>query len=167
MNNEPIQRRKLYQEVEQRLLDTASSATASAARGAEIAFVDLGAPDAAQLLADLRAQQAMRRRVLGSALYPAVVVSVGVLVIGFLLAYVVPRFAEMVLGSGVQVSPASRMLLTLSAAMHQSQGLTLAILLALAAALVNLPIREARPVWPPVRAPAARGAAARALVSSM
>ena len=84
--------------------------------------------------ADLRAQQAMRRRVLGSALYPAVVVSVGVLVIGFLLAYVVPRFAEMVLGSGVQVSPASRMLLTLSAAMHQSQGLTLAILLALAAA---------------------------------
>lgn len=83
--------------------------------------------------ADLRAQQAMRRRVLGSALYPAVVVSVGLLVIGFLLVYVVPRFAEMVLHSGVHISPASRWLLELSAALHRGRAVTVVVLVALAA----------------------------------
>ncbi len=53
----------------------------------------------------------MRKRVIGAAIYPAMILGVGTLVIAFLLLYVVPRFSQVFQDMGERIPPMSRLLL--------------------------------------------------------
>ncbi|MBL0726167.1 type II secretion system F family protein [Piscinibacter sp. HJYY11] len=53
----------------------------------------------------------VRKRVVGAAIYPAMVLAVGALVIAFLLFYVVPRFSQVFQDLGDRIPASSRLLL--------------------------------------------------------
>ena len=55
----------------------------------------------------------VRKKVVGAAIYPAIVLAVGMLVLGFLLLYVVPRFAGVYEGLGAELPFFSALLLAL------------------------------------------------------
>lgn len=93
----------------------------------------------------------LRKRLTGAALYPALVLAVGVLVVAFLLLYVVPRFAVVFEDMGDRIPAAAQLLLQWGRFMHAHGGWVMAA----AAALVMLA------VWglaqPPVKAALGRG----------
>lgn len=62
-------------------------------------------------IAYLGQAEQMRKRVVGAAVYPAMVLGVGVLVIGFLLVYVVPRFSLAFQDLGDRIPYLSQLLL--------------------------------------------------------
>ena len=53
----------------------------------------------------------LRKRIVGAAVYPALILAVGVLVIGFLLLYVIPRFSVVFEDMGDRIPAMSRLLL--------------------------------------------------------
>jgi general secretion pathway protein F len=77
----------------------------------------------------------LRRQALSAAVYPAVVVAVGLLIALFLLTFVMPRFSRMYAGFRGQASGATQAMLWLSAALTQSLPAALAVAVALAAAV--------------------------------
>jgi len=79
--------------------------------------------------------QGLRRRALSAAIYPLVVVALGLAITVFLLMYVVPRFSLMYTGLRGEVSLWTQMLLGLSALLSQYRLALLALLAAIAAGL--------------------------------
>lgn len=75
---------------------------------------------------------ALRRRIISSALYPAIVVILGVLIAVFLLWVVIPRFASLYGQMGQGAGTATAMLLGLSQTLHRAPWLVPACLVALA-----------------------------------
>ncbi len=57
----------------------------------------------------------LKRQAVSSAVYPAVVVSLGVLITVFLLTFVIPRFSRIYVGSTAELSLATQMVLMVSA----------------------------------------------------
>lgn len=64
----------------------------------------------------------VRKKVISSAIYPAMLMTVGVLVTVFLLGYVVPRFSVVLESSGNKASDASRLLLQVGAFIGHHQA---------------------------------------------
>lgn len=90
--------------------------------------------------------EALRARLVGASIYPLILVGAGTAVLGFLLLFVVPRFAGLIDEVGGDVPAASRLLLTIGAwtGAHPMVGL-LALL-----TLLAVPVAVAR--QPAVRA---------------
>ncbi len=81
----------------------------------------------------------VRKRVVGAAIYPAMVLAVGTLVIAFLLFYVVPRFSQVFQDLGDRIPASSRMLLEWGQFAHaHASALLTAAALSLAAAIYAL-----------------------------
>ena len=78
----------------------------------------------------------LRRQAVSAAIYPAVVVSFGVLIALFLLLYVIPRFSRMYVDFRGAVSLPTRVLLLGSRLLHERWPLVAAALFACAALLV-------------------------------
>lgn len=79
----------------------------------------------------------LRQHVISAAVYPAVVVSLGVLVTLFLLVYVIPRFSKMYVNFRGELSWATRLMLGFSEALNLQLPLVLAgCALAIAGAIV-------------------------------
>jgi len=72
---------------------------------------------------------AVRKKVVSASIYPLLLVGSGLAVLGFLLAYVVPRFGAIFAESGVAL-PASTELLIAWAGLVEAHGLMLAVLAA-------------------------------------
>ncbi len=104
-------------------------------------------PDAlAQYQAYHQALSALKRQATSAAMYPAMVVGVGVLVSVFLLLYVIPRFSRMYGGMTQQLSPATEFVLALSTLLRD-HGLWVMVALVAGAASVWLGWRA----WPAAR----------------
>lgn len=81
----------------------------------------------------------VRKRVVGAAIYPAMVLAVGTLVIAFLLFYVVPRFSQVFQDLGDRIPASSRMLLEWGQFAHaHASALLTAAAASLAAAIYAL-----------------------------
>ncbi|WP_341893405.1 type II secretion system F family protein [Variovorax sp. YR752] len=80
----------------------------------------------------------LRRQVVSAAVYPAVVVSLGLLVTMFLLVYVIPRFSKMYVNFKGAVSWPTQVLLGISDALGRDLPLVLGGLIVLAALMVVL-----------------------------
>ncbi|ARU25513.1 type II secretion system F family protein [Ralstonia pseudosolanacearum] len=65
-----------------------------------------------------QAQEALRKKVVSAAVYPATVIGFGLLVVLFLLAYVIPRFAMVYDGTAMQMSGPTRILLAVGHFIH-------------------------------------------------
>lgn len=78
---------------------------------------------------------ALRRQAFSAAVYPAVVVVVGLLISLFLLTFVMPRFARMYASFRGDVSPVTQAMLWLSGLLTHSLPLVIGIAVALAIAL--------------------------------
>ncbi len=79
--------------------------------------------------------QRLRRQVVSAAIYPAVVMALGVLITTFLLMYVIPRFSRMYVGYHGAVSLPTQTLLAVSSLLHAHW---LMVLLALACASLSI-----------------------------
>ena len=99
-----------------------------------------------RLADDLEAQQALRARLLGAALYPAIVTLVAVVIVIFLVTYVVPQVASVFVGTKRSLPMLTSLMLGLSAAVRDWGWWALAVLVAagsgLALALRNPVLRE-------------------------
>lgn len=78
----------------------------------------------------------LRKRIVGASIYPAMILGVGALVIGFLLLYVVPRFSQVFQDMGERIPLMSRLLLEWGRFVHAHGGAVLLGAGALAAAAV-------------------------------
>ena len=78
----------------------------------------------------------LRKRIVGAAVYPALILGVGVLVIGFLLLYVIPRFSVVFEDMGDRIPAMSRLLLQWGRFVHAHGLGTLAAMIALVAGIV-------------------------------
>jgi general secretion pathway protein F len=77
--------------------------------------------------------EAIKKKVISASIYPVLLVGVGTLVIGFLLGYVVPRFASVYADAGRDLPWMSRLLLSWGEAVQAYGGwIALAAVLALA-----------------------------------
>lgn len=78
----------------------------------------------------------LRKKVVSAAIYPALVMALGSVITVFLLMYVMPRFAGMYADLAGAVSPATRLMMAVSALMRQHSpavaGLFVGLMLALA-----------------------------------
>jgi general secretion pathway protein F len=81
-----------------------------------------------QLADDLEAQQLLRGKLLGAALYPAIVTLVAIAIVVFLLTSVVPQVAEVFAGSQRQLPWLTRAMLALSGMLRQWGWLLLLLL---------------------------------------
>ena len=95
----------------------------------------------------------LRKRIVGAAVYPSVILAVGTLVICFLLLFVIPRFSQVFEDMGDRIPAMSRLLLQWGQFVH-AHGL--AVLLAMVAAVAAL--------VGALRMAAVRGALARGVV---
>ena len=84
----------------------------------------------------------VKKKVLSASIYPVLLIGVGTLVIGFLLGYVVPRFATVYADSGRDLPWMSQMLLAWGETVEAHGGL---IVLGGAAAIVSLVLALAQP----------------------
>ena len=84
----------------------------------------------------------LRKRIVGAAVYPALILGVGVLVIGFLLLYVIPRFSQVFEDMGDRIPAMSRLLLHWGRFVHAHGLGVLAAMIALAVGAV-LALRSA------------------------
>jgi len=82
-----------------------------------------------------QAQEALRKKVISAAVYPATVIGFGLVVVIFLLAYVIPRFAMVYDGTAMQVSGPTRILLAVGHLIH-ARGWALVIGMGLFALVV-------------------------------
>jgi general secretion pathway protein F len=84
-----------------------------------------------RLADDLESREALRNKLIGAALYPAIVSAVAVLIVLFLLAYVVPQVAAVFSGSQRALPLLTRIMLGISAAVRE-HGWLLALIAATA-----------------------------------
>ena len=77
---------------------------------------------------DLEAQQVLRSKLMGAALYPAIVTLVAIVIVVFLLTSVVPQVAEVFAGSQRQLPLLTRVMLGLSGVLRQWGWLMLLLL---------------------------------------
>ena len=77
---------------------------------------------------DLEAQQVLRSKLMGAALYPAIVTLVAIVIVVFLLTSVVPQVAEVFAGSQRQLPLLTRVMLALSGVLRQWGWLMLFLL---------------------------------------
>ncbi len=92
---------------------------------------------------DLDEAQQLRGRLLGAALYPAIVTLISLAIVGFLVSYVVPQVASVFMGGQRQLPWITTALLSLSDFVRSWGWL---LLLALAAGAVALRLALSRPV---------------------
>ena len=78
----------------------------------------------------------LRKRLIGASIYPAMILGLGGLVIGFLLLYVVPRFSQVFQDMGERIPFMSRLLLEWGRFVHAHGGQVLLGAVAIAAATV-------------------------------
>ncbi|MEP6502039.1 MAG: type II secretion system F family protein [Betaproteobacteria bacterium] len=78
----------------------------------------------------------LRKRVVGASVYPALILGVGLLVIGFLLLFVIPRFSQVFEDLGDRIPYMSRLLLQWGRFVHAHGLAVLATMLALVAGTV-------------------------------
>lgn len=78
----------------------------------------------------------LRKKVVSAAIYPSIVLSLGLLIVLFLLTFVIPRFALMYAGGATQPGSVTRSMLWLSQTLNHHAPLLLSILLALGVGLV-------------------------------
>lgn len=90
-----------------------------------------------RLADDLEEQQNLRAKLLGAALYPAIVSAIAVLIVLFLLAYVVPQVAAVFAGSHKALPLLTEIMLAISATVR-SYGLLILFALFLIAACARL-----------------------------
>jgi general secretion pathway protein F len=94
-----------------------------------------------RLADDLEERQALKGKLIGAALYPAIVSVIAVFIVGFLVTYVVPQVAS-VFASGKHALPfLTEMMLAISAFVRQ-WGLLMVALLAAAAFLFAAALRQ-------------------------
>jgi general secretion pathway protein F len=79
----------------------------------------------------------LRKRVVGAAIYPALILAVGSLVIGFLLLFVIPRFSQAFEDMGDRIPYLSRMLLEWGRFVHAHGAAVAATMVVLAAGLAG------------------------------
>lgn len=101
----------------------------------------------------LERSQALRHSVQSALIYPALLVTVSLLSVAVLLAFVVPQFAQLLADSGQPAPPATRAVL-LASELLRGYGWTLPVLAAIAAALLRRRLEN----------PAGRAAADRLLL---
>lgn len=89
----------------------------------------------------------VRKRVIGAAIYPAMVLGVGTLVIAFLLLYVVPRFSQVFQDLGDRIPAMSRLLLQWGQFAHTHGTQLLMAMLVFGAALSYAITRPVVRVW--------------------
>ena len=93
------------------------------------------------------ALRTLRGRFIGAAIYPAVLLAVGTVVVFFLLGFVVPKFAQLIEHAPHEVPLASRMLLGWGTTVAGHPWLFGAAAMSLALAVVALVIRGQRTGW--------------------
>ena len=94
-----------------------------------------GLAEAIERFIQYRSQaETLRKRVVGAAIYPAMILGVGALVIGFLLLYVVPRFSQVFQDMGERIPFMSRLLLEWGRFVHAHGAEVLVAVAALLAA---------------------------------
>lgn len=86
----------------------------------------------------------LRQRLISACVYPALLISVSVVVVLFLLVYVVPRFAVVLDGAAQQISPMSRLLIDLGRLLNTVQTPIWIGLLVAAVLLGGAALRRAR-----------------------
>ena len=87
----------------------------------------------------------LRKRIVGAAVYPALILGVGVLVIGFLLLYVIPRFSQVFEDMGDRIPAMSRLLLDWGRFVHaHGLGVLAAMIAAIVGAIMALRTRGVR-----------------------
>lgn len=77
----------------------------------------------------------LRKKVISAAIYPSIVLSLGVLIVLFLLTFVIPRFSQMFAGGAAHPGKVTRAMLWVSQTLHQHAPLLLALLLVFAVAV--------------------------------
>lgn len=75
-----------------------------------------------RLADDLEASQALKARLIGAALYPAIVTAVAIAIVLFLVTYVVPQVAAVFAGSQRALPFLTRAMLAISAAVREGGG---------------------------------------------
>lgn len=95
-----------------------------------------------RLADDLAAQQELKARLIGAALYPAIVTVVAVLIVAFLVAYVVPQVAQVFAGTR-QSLPWLTVWMLAASALVRDHGLTMLAAAALAGLGLRLALRNA------------------------
>lgn len=94
-----------------------------------------------RLADDLEERQALKGKLIGAALYPAIVSVIAVFIVGFLVTYVVPQVAS-VFASGKHALPfLTEMMLAISAFVRQ-WGLLMLVVLVLAAFMFSAALRQ-------------------------
>lgn len=74
----------------------------------------------------------LKKKVISAAIYPSIVLSLGVLIVLFLLTFVIPRFSQMFAGGAAHPGKVTRAMLWVSQTLHQHAPLLLVLLLVLA-----------------------------------
>lgn len=80
-------------------------------------------------LAYQRQIEALRKQVISASIYPSLLIGLGTLVIGFLLAYVVPRFATVYQNAGREAPWSTQLLLNIGTTLGQHSSLILSAIL--------------------------------------
>jgi len=94
-----------------------------------------------RLADDLAEQQQLKARLIGAALYPGIVTLVAILIVGFLVAYVVPQVANVFAGTK-QSLPTLTVLMLAASTLVRSYGLLALLSLLLAFAGLRLALRS-------------------------
>jgi general secretion pathway protein F len=94
-----------------------------------------------RLADDLENRQALRARLIGAALYPAIVTLVAIVIVLFLVTYVVPQVAQVFAGSRRALPFLTTLMLAISAGVRE-WGWLMALLLVGAAVLLRLALRN-------------------------
>jgi general secretion pathway protein F len=97
--------------------------------------------------AHLETLYALRGKVLGAAIYPALLLTVGALVVLFLLGVVVPRFAQLLEGAHRDLPMASSVLLSWGKVVADHPWIFVALLAGSGVFLVSLVVRAMRSGW--------------------
>ena len=89
----------------------------------------------------------VKKKIVSASIYPVLLMGVGTLVIGFLLGYVVPRFASVYADSGSDLPWMSRMLLTWGETVQQYGGWIALAAVAIIASFVVALMQPATRAW--------------------
>jgi general secretion pathway protein F len=104
-------------------------------------------PSLRRYAAHLETLRALRGKVVGAAIYPALLLGVGCLVVLFLLGVVVPRFAQLLEGSSRELPMASALLLGWGKTIAEHPVFALGLFGAVLALVVIAVVRAARSGW--------------------
>lgn len=85
-----------------------------------------------------RQMDALRKQIVSASIYPALLIGVGALVIGFLLAYVVPRFATVYHNAGREPPWTTELLLVIGHTLGQHGALLFGVLIAVVLGVATL-----------------------------